>query len=289
MRFAWAGGLACCAVYCGSCLALDVEPGGYTAGPPTTTALSLAWHHVERDAAYRNGQRLPGTPHLDTDAARLVLMHYRQLGDLTVAPTLIANCSRSEAGGTAAFLGNVQGCADPVLGAIFWAINQPAQQRYLGISPYVVVPVGAYDAARPLNPGEHRWKLGVNAGYITAPGKNLLLDVIGDVLWHGDNDQFGPARLTQQQAVIYNAQLHVRYLLAPGARLSFSYLHDWGGETTVAGIAAHDRKNQGRYRVGGALALNTSQQLQLEVGADTRVANGYKESRRSILRYVARF
>lgn len=58
--------------------------------------------------------------------------------------------------------------------------------------------------------------------------------------------------------------------------LSFRSI-DWGGETKVNGVRQNDRKNQGRWRVGGALSLDCANQFQLEFGTDTSVENGYRE------------
>lgn len=151
------------------------------------------------------------------------------------------------------------------------------------------MPIGNYDKNKPLNTGENRWKLGINSGYITPLSEKFIVDLVGDILWHGKNAEFGPSNSTLEQGVIYNAQLHLRYQIDKITRLQASYLHDWGGERSINGIPQHDRKNQGRYRIGGAKWIDAHNQVQLEVGADTSVMNGYKENGRFIFRYVNLF
>lgn len=265
--------------------AIDLEPGAYTALAPGRNALGVYAQHVERDARYVDGEKLPGDVALDTNAIQTRFLHYLDYRGHTVAPGFIASCGRTQAGGAIAALGTARGCVDPIVGAVFWALNRPAEKRYLAITPYLSAPVGNYDRDRVLNLGEHRWKLGFNSGVIMPlPGK-LLLDLIGDVVWHGENDAYlGTHRLDQD--AILNAQIHLRYQIDPVTRVSVSYLHDWGGATTVDGVAQRNTRNQGRYRIGAARFLNPNHQLQLEVGADSHVKNGYRESSRFIVRYV---
>jgi hypothetical protein len=265
--------------------AIDLEPGAYTALAPGRNALGLFAVHTERDARYVDGDKLPGKMSLDTNAIQMRFLHYLEYRGHTVAPGFIASCGQTRAGGDIAALGTARGCVDPILGMAFWALNRPAEKRYLAITPYVSVPVGNYDKNKTLNLGENRWKLGVNSGVILPLTGKFLLDLVGDLVWHGENDEYlGNHRLDQD--VILNAQIHLRYLISPVTRVSASYLHDWGGETSIDGTVQQNAKYQGRYRIGAAHFLNPEHQLQLEVGADTHVENGYRENARIIARYV---
>lgn len=247
--------------------------------------MGIYLQHVERHARYVNGGRASGNVSLDTDAAQVRFARYLGYGERTVAPGFIAGCVRTRAGGDISALGETSGCADPIIGAVFWAVNRPDERMYLGVSPYVSVPIGQYDKNSALNPGENRWKAGVNGGYIAPLSEKCLLDLIADIVWHGANRGYlGSNRLDQD--VIFNAQIHLRWQIDRDTRLSASYLHDWGGETKVNGAAQGNPRNQGRFRVGGARFINPANQIQLEAGADTRVENGYKENARVILRYI---
>ena len=281
--------LALCALQPQPSLAVDTEPGNYTALPPGSSAVGLYYHRIARDAQYVNGNKLQNHPELNTDLVQMKAAHYLDMGGYTVAPGFILSCGRTQAGGGVAALGSVEGCWDLLAGGTLWAINNPGQRNYFGISPYFMAPTGDYDKNRALNLGENRWKHGVNAGYITPLSEHLMLDLVGDLLWSGKNSEYGPHSATLEQDVVYNVQLHLRYNLDESTRFSASYLHDWGGETAVNGIWRNDRKNQGRYRVGAAKFLNRHNLLQVEAGADTHVENGFKEKSRLILRYVMIF
>lgn len=276
-------------LFCGqSARALDIEPGTYTAQAPGTNALGLFYVHSERDARYAKGSKLPGSPSLTGDSVQAKYLHYLRAGELDVAPGFILACGRSQAGGSLAALGEARGCADPIVGGIVWLDNRPDEKRYLGLTPYLSVPVGQYDRSRALNLGENRWKGGINGGLGLPLGGRALLELVGDLQWFAANDRYLGARRLEQ-APLANIQLHLRYPLGPATRLTASYLHDWGGETSINGIAQHDSKHQGRFRLGLGHFLNSRELLQLDVGADTRVENGYRESGRVVMRYVLRF
>lgn len=279
----------CLGVYGSPSRAIDTEPGAYTALPGGKSALGIYLQQVERNAFYVNGRKLPGRQELDSTAIQMVYRHYLQYGAHLVAPTLIANCSHLSAGGDLSAQGSASGCGDPLVGATLWLVNDPASRRYFGVSPYIAVPIGNYDSNSALNTGENRWKAGINSGYIWPLSESLLLDMVGDILWHGKNGQYLANGGTLEQGVIYNVQFHLRYQIDKFTRLSASYLHDWGGESSINGISQHNRKNQGRFRIGGAKFFDPNNQLQLEIGADTEVENGFKEKRRIILRYVRVF
>ncbi|MBS4098442.1 MAG: transporter [Sulfuricella sp.] len=269
--------------------AIDTEPGNYTALPPGSNALGLYYQHVARDEQYANGKRVGGNLSLNSDIVQVRYAHYTQLGGYTVAPGFIQSCGHTEGGGTAAALRRAGGCWDTVLGGTLWTINDPRQGRYLGFSPYVIAPSGDYDRNKALNLGENRWRYGMNAGFITPLFLRFHLDVVGDIVASGKNTDYGPAGATLEQGTVYNAQFHLRYQFDQSTRISASYLHDWGGETAVNGVARHDRKNQGRYRIGAAKFLDPNNLVQLEYGADTHVENGFREKGRTILRYVRIF
>ncbi|MBI5460667.1 MAG: transporter [Gammaproteobacteria bacterium] len=272
-------------LYRAEAYAIDIEPGIYTARAPGKNALGLYVQHVERNARYADGEKLSGDVTLDSNSLQMRFLHYLEYRGRTVAPGFIASCGVTRAGSDIAGLGTARGCADPIVGTVFWVRNRPQEKRYLAVTPYLSVPVGNYDKDRSLNLGENRWKIGVNSGVIMPlPGK-FLLDLVGDVVGHSANDEYlGDHRL--EQRVLVNAQIHLRYQIDPATRVSASYLHDWGGETSVDGIDQQNTKNQGRYRIGAARYLNPRHQLQLEVGADSHVENGFRESARFIVRYV---
>ena len=266
--------------------AIDTEPSAYTALPQGADALGVYFQNAHRKERYVNGVSLPGRQELDSTTVQAIYRHYGQIGSVTAGPVVIVSCGRQAAGGAIAALGEASGCVDPILGLTVWAINAPAQKNYFGISPYVVVPIGHYDKNKSLNMGENRWKVGVNGGYIMPLADKFLIDLVGDIVWHDKNTEYRATNSTLDQKPIFNAQIHLRYQIDSTSRLSASYLHDWGGENSINGVAQNDRKNQGRIRIGGAKFLDANHQLQVEVGRDTKVANGFKEDNRLILRYV---
>lgn len=288
-RFLLAGFFVLSALYPQSSGAIDLGPGGYVVLPAGTNALALYYQRGTRSVQYVNGNEMRSNPEFGSDTVTAKYLHYTRHGERTVAPGFIQTCGRYQAGGDIAALGSTSGCVDPILGAVFWVLDDKARKAYFGISPYVAVPIGSYDRSKALNMGENRWRFGVNSGLSVPLTDEIRFDIVGDIIWHGKNDEYGASGATLEQGAIYNAQLYLSYQFDRGASLSVAYLHDWGGQTTVNGIERSDRKNQGRYRIGGGIFLDPGNQLQLEVGADTQVENGLKEDSRFSLRWLRLF
>ena len=273
----------------GAALAIDTEPGNYVPRPAGSNAASIYYQNILRSENHAGGNVIGRNFALDSDIATLKFAHYMQLGDYTVAPGFIESCGSTRASGSLAALGRTSGCMDLIFGAIVWTVNDPAAGRYLAISPYAVAPTGDYDRKRALNMGENRWKYGINAGYVTPLVDRFFLDLVGDIVSNGRNADYGAAGLPLDQGVVFNVQVHLRYQFDAATRVSFSYMQDWGGETTINGLDQNNRKYQGRYRLGAAKFFDRRNQLQFEFGADTKVENGFKEMRRSTLRYLHLF
>jgi len=271
---------------CGSANAIDTYPGGYISLPPGTDGYSVYWQHVERNEAYANGRVVARDFTVKSDAVTLSYGHFIDLGGYTAAPGFIQTCGNSRADGTLAMAGRSAGCQDLIVGMPVWVLNDPGKGRYMGVSPYLVAPTGAYDRNAVFNMGENRWKAGVNVGYITPLVGKFVLDVVGDVMVSGKNTDYGPYGVTEEEATVYNLQMHLRYQFNPATRVAVSYLHDWGWESTIAGVSQNDRYNRGRYRVSAAQFIDRQNMLELNVGGDTTVNNGFRINSYTNLRWV---
>lgn len=274
------------ALACGSAGAIDTYPGGYIPLPAGTDGFSLYWQHVERNERYANDRVVARDFAVKSDVATLTYGHFIDLGGYTAAPGFILACGNTRASGSLAMLGHTAGCMDLTVGMPVWVHNDPANGRYLAISPYVVAPTGDYDRNAALNMGENRWKAGVNVGYITPLVGKFILDLVGDAAVNGKNTDYSPYGLTEEEAPVYNLQVHLRYQFNPGTRVAVSYLHDWGWESTIAGVPQNDRYNRGRYRVSAAQFIDRQNQLELNVGGDTAVNNGFRINSYTNLRWV---
>lgn len=266
---------------------IATDPGDYAALPPGLQLGILYYQHAERDAYFAAGARLPGPFKLTTDIGLARFVHFMKLGDYVIDPQIIVPFGKVALKTPFGPLAPVSasGTGDPMLGGTVWVVNQPEQRQWLGLSAFASVPIGSYDGARgPVNVGENRWKGIFQAGYVTALGKEVMLDLLGETTVYGDNDDVLGMR--KEQRASYGAQVHLRYLLSAASSVALSYYHDFGGATSLNGAGQDDRMNNRRWQIGFATFATPSLQVQVQAGKGDKTANGARESSRLNLRVV---
>ncbi|HSI56433.1 MAG TPA: transporter [Ideonella sp.] len=270
--------------------AIDIDAGDYTALPAGTTVGVLYAQHAERNRLYASDQRVPGSNGLDSEIGVLRLIHFMKLGDYTVDPQMLLPFGRLEArGDLGPVLGKGSGTADLILAATVWTLEDPANRRYFGITPFLYAPTGSYDAAKPLNLGENRWKYALQAAYIHGVGAKLTFDFAADITAYGRNDKATPAgdELTQKPTLQF--QGFVRYAMSPAWDLRAGLSHARTGETRLSGVARNDDAQITKMQLGSAVFVGAKTQLLATWGRDLKVDNGFKESSRLNLRLLQIF
>lgn len=269
--------------------AIDVDHADFVPAPAGTTVGLIYAQHAERNALYANGQRTTGEPRLASDVGIARLVHYMSVGGLTVAPQVLVPFGKLNAGRDISALGETSGVGDIILASPVWVINDASTQTYLGISPYLFLPTGSYSSGRALNLGENRWKANLQVGLAKGLGGKWSVDLTGDVMVHGKNDNFGAAGATLKQDPLYQGQAYLRYQLAPTATAFVGLSQTWGGKTRVNGVLNDDEARQRKFSVGGSYFVGPKTQLLMSVGRDLRVENGFKENARLNLRLLQVF
>ena len=281
---------ACLALGTTASHAIDIDAGDYTTFADGTNLGMLYAQHTERNRLYANGQRVPGDNDLDSDIGVLRVIHFMKIGGFTVDPQFLLPFGRLKGrGDLGPVLGSGSGVGDLALAATVWAIENPADREYFGITPFLYVPAGTYDASRPLNLGENRWKYALQAGYIHGVGEKLTFDVAADITAYGRNDKADAAGhdLTQQPTM--QLQGFVRYAMTPAWDLRVGASHAIDGETKLAGVSRHDEAHVTKIQLGTAAFVGTRTQLLATWGRDLKVDNGFKESSRINLRLLQLF
>lgn len=274
-----------------SAQAIDIDAGDYTAAPAGTDLGLLYLQHAERDKLYSKNDRLPGNNKLDSDIGILRLVHFMDIGGYIVDPQVLLPFGRLKAGGDVASLGKASGVGDVILAATVWLKNDPATKTYFGVTPFLTLPTGKYDRSAGLNLGENRWKLTMQAAYITPLTDSLTLDVAGDATVYGKNDDAGSAavRQTLKQDPSFQAQGWLRYHLSQTSDLRLGLSQTWSGKTKLEGVSNDDRGSTSKVSVGGSVFLTPSFQLLGYWGRDLSVREGFKESNRVNLRLLQIF
>jgi len=270
----------------GSARALDLDAGDYVAAPAGTTLGLLYLQGAERDRLYRAGHRQPDSPGLDSEIGILRLVHYTDLAGYRVAPQLLVPFGRLDGHRG---LEDTSGLADPILAMPLWLINEPERRRYLGVTPYLFLPLGEYDSDEQLNLGENRWKLNLQIGYVDALSERLSLDLAADVMFYGRNNRYGSGRWTQRQKPSYQYQGFLRYQLTPTAdlRVGLSWLD--GGENRVDKLWLDDRQETGKWSLGFSWFFLPKAQVAATYGRDFAVENGFREEHRLNIRLMQVF
>lgn len=269
--------------------AIDVDIGDFVPAPEGKTVGLLYYQHVERNSLYTQGQKAALNPRLVSDIGIARLVHYTSIGGLAFAPQVLLPFGRLDAGRDTAALGQTSGVGDIILAAPFWPVNDAASRTYLGIAPYLYLPTGSYDRNRALNLGEHRWKFDLQVGFVKGFTDKWYLDLTGDVMFYGKNDDYGSNGATQRQKPLFQGQSYLRYQFTPAANIFVGLSQNWGGETRVDGVDGNDEARQRKASIGGSWFIGPKTQLLGAIGHDLYVQNGFKENARINLRLLRVF
>lgn len=268
------------------CHALDVDPGDYTPMPEGTKLGLLYLQHAERDEFYLNGDKLSDKYKLDSDVAILRGVRYQNIGGYLTNIQLLLPFAHLSAGGDIDSLGSESGMGDPILANAIWIDKEPSLNRALGITQYLFLPLGEYDKDNPMNIGENRWKYVFQGGYMHGVSNNIVIDLVADVTFFGDNDDYTPADLTLEQDPQYQMQGFIRYKTSDKSAIHVGYSRLWGGETEVDGVRLGDESNQEKMLAGGSYFVTPRTQLLATFARDISVESGFKEESRLNLRLL---
>lgn len=269
--------------------ALEVAPGDYEQLPAGTTLGVIYYQHAKTDARYADGDKASSDFKVTSDISILRMLHVIALSDrVTIDPQFLLPFGRVSGDGDASALGSSNGVGDLTLAApIRLRLNDA--RDIIGLTPYLYVPIGSYDNDDGLNLGENRWKFDLQLGYVKHFGQKWALDLVGDVIWYGDNDDYGAGSMRKEQKVSYAAQLMGRYILDERTTFGVGVGRNWGGETRIDGLDQDDETKTTNFRVTATSFVTPRDQLQLQLGRDLAVENGTREDLRINLRYARVF
>ena len=250
----------------------------------------LYYQHTTHEKLYASGHEiseLAGIEKLTTDIGLLRWVHYTQIGGFTIDPQIIIPFGEVSLKTSA---GNIRssGVGDPIVGGTLWLHNDPSTKRAFGITALASLPLGQYDAEKgAVNVGENRWKLITQAGYVTPLTDTTSLDLIAEYTFFGDNDDFAGSKKEQQNQ--YGVQAHLSRSVGAMTKVTLSYYHDFGGETSIDGTDMDDELSNSRWQGTLAHFIAPDIQLQLQYGQSLEVKNGFSEEDRVNFRLVKVF
>jgi len=240
---------------------LAADARDYIPAPPGTTVFLVYQKDLNASELYSDGHKVSSDFNLDVDVTLFRLVHFEEVFGVmadfqAILPVEDSHLDGAGVGGNS-FSGT--GISDPIFLATFWAINDPANKTWLGITPFITVPLGKYDENQVLNPGKNRWAGKLEVGFNKGIGEKGYLDLIGSVEAYTDNDDFGG--VTKEQDPVYVLNAYYSYDITDRFWASIDYGYTFGGETKVNGVSQNDE--MGNHVAGFSFAYGIGDNYQL--------------------------
>ena len=262
----------------GPARAVDVGPGDYTALPAGTNLAIGYLQYVNRGLLDVRGVGQVRDSRLDSVVGIARFVHYTDILGVRVDPQILIPFGvlyNGRAGGQT--LSSVGGLFDPIIAATAWVLNQPDQRRWLGITPFLTIPVGSYGRGRALNPGGNRWQGTLQLGFIQGLNENWTFDLNVDTTFYGDNARAGTARQRLSQDNSYQVQPWIRYKLSPTSEVSLGYSGTFGGYQQVNGFTNGTATVIHTIRAAYQQFVTPTLQLQGIIARDISVSGGFRQ------------
>ncbi|MFG1392301.1 transporter [Xanthobacter agilis] len=276
---------------CGEARAVDVNASDYVPVPAgTNLLLYYAQYATRSEYISTSGVGMTRNTGLDSYVNILRYVHYFDVAGFTVAPEVLIPAGtlyNGRIGGVE--LDSAAGFGDPIVAVAFWMVNNKATQTYIGITPYLFVPVGQYNPAAALNIGENRWKLDTQAGWYQGLGNGLSFQITGDAIWYGDNTGAGSGSQVLSQDTTFQFQFWLSYSFADTWQASIGYSKYWGGNEFLNGRPTGNATERDQARFELSTFITPTFQVLGLIQRDFNTSGGFPEDFRSTLRLMQVF
>ena len=270
--------------------AVTVDAGDYTRLPDGTNLAVLYLQHTSGSDLYVNGDKASSNADLDANVGIFRTVHFMDIGDFTVAHQFLLPFGEVKTGGDLDALESANGIGDLIVNPTIHLMQDPERKKALAFTPWLYIPTGDYDREKDINAlGENRWKLALQLGYITPISEKWTFDILGDVMFFGENDDFTTAGLSLKQDPLYEIQTHLRYNVAPGTHLAGTLSHSWGGETEIAGVKQNNEQERTKALFTLGHFISPTWQILASYGQDISVEEGVSEDHRFNIRLLKVF
>lgn len=273
-----------------SACAITLDDGDYSYMPDGTTLGLIYTQHVEGRGLYSKGKKVSDDVKLTSEVQMLRYVKYVDWKDYAFVPQFLLPMGSARTGGDWSDLGVTNGVGDLLLVLPFHFIKDPTGREAFAITAWGWLPTGDYDNNNELNPfAENRWKLALQAGRQWKVNEQISLELVADVRFHGDNDEYGVGNATLEQKPLWELQGHVRYYVTPRTFVGAMVSNVRGGATRVDGIELDDSQNLTKLKLSIGHSITPDIQLIGSVGQDMYIRNGIKEEMRVNFRLLKLF
>lgn len=256
----------------------DNDAMDYLAAPPGTHLAIFYYDHVSANELYVDGSNVSDDANLQQDVGIFRGVYYTKIAGFTVDPQFLLPFADATLDGDA--FGNMEisatGLADLILTATIWFIDDPESKTWLGLTPFVYIPIGDYDDDRALNIGQNRWQFRPEVGFAKGFDK-WHIDITASLAFYTDNDDYlGDQTLEQDPE--FHIETHLTYKMTDTFNMTFSWFHHRDGETTVEDVDQDDDLDNHRIGVAFSWWLTPQYQFLIKYRRDIEVENGLKQN-----------
>lgn len=268
-------------------LAQAIDAGDYVPAPAGTQIGLVYLQYSHADSLYSNGRKVDDDAKLDAAVTIFRYVGFTKLAGMTLDYQVLQPFGYVAGGGSTKSLGKTTGFGDTILVSTLWVHEDAANKSYLGITPYLFIPTGEYDASKPLNLGENRWRGSLQAVYSKGFGKHFVAELGGDVMLYGRNNDAGGDRMTQSAA--WRVQGFARWLFDDKNEGNVRLMYFRNGETRLDGLAQGNQVRTLSVLGTWRRTLSPKWQLMTQAGTDLSVHSGFREGPRIQLRILRVF
>ena len=266
-------------LFCNTQAFADNDARDYIPLDPGTTLIAAYYNYTSATDLYLDGDTGSEDVDFSANIAMFRPVYYTKIGPYVVDPQLIIPFGHQSLDGSA--VGGMEvsssGLADPIVTATIWFINDKKAKRWLGLTPFVTLPIGEYDDDKSVNLGANRWAFKPELGFVQG-FNNYFFELIANCEFYTDNDEYSSRKVTLEQDPLYTLESHLSYNFTDSFYISGDYFYHNGGETTVDGISQDDEKDNHALQLSLGFMVTPSYQLLLKYKRDVKVENGLKSN-----------
>ena len=251
----------------------DNMPRDYLPAPAGTNVCTLYYQYGWGDDLFSQGNQIASDYRLRSQLAFIKGTTYRTLGEELLVMQLAVPFADVDLDWQSGSLNqDDRGIGDLIFLAGFWPYSDPAKRLWWGVTGWVTMPTGEYDANQSVNTGTNRWagKGETNLSYGILPG--LYLEATAAVEFYSDNDSFLGSTLEQEPVLTLEG--HLSKDLFTTGHASLDYFFHAGGETTLGGAAQDNGKSDHALQATVAFPIGNGWFSRLLYRNDFKVRNG---------------
>jgi hypothetical protein len=266
-------------------ISLAANARDYIPLPAGTFLFCTYFKHISANSLYANGHKVSNDFNLNANIGIFRPVYYTNIGNalygdggFTVDPQALILFGEQHLDGAAIGNANLSdsGFADSTILATFWFVNAPKEKFWVGFSPYITMPIGAYNKNKAFNLGNNRWAFKPELGIVKGFGERFYADFIVNGEFYTDNDDFfnGVTQVKKSQDPVLGIETHLSYDISKQWYASLDYFYNYGGETEVAGVKQNDEVSNHGLGISLFWMVGDNNQLMIEYRNDFSVKSG---------------